>query len=124
MSDGGLYAQRRRVPTTGWSSQDRRCRDLDTDAAQTHGEALLLSMSEHGHTNKDAAAWMVTARANVSQWTKDLIDPLPENYGVLTQYLDVELDALGVLIIYSQMRRAELRNERAPTVRGANAVDH
>jgi hypothetical protein len=81
-------------------------------------------MSEHGHTNKDAAAWMVTARANVSQWTKDLIDPLPENYGVLTQYLDVELDALGVLIIYSQMRRAELRNERAPTVRGANAVDH
>jgi hypothetical protein len=124
MSDGGLYAQRRRVPTTGWSSQDRRRRDLDTDAAQTLGEALLLSMSEHGHTNKDAAAWMVTARANVSQWTKDLIDPLPENYGVLTQYLDVELDALGVLIIYSQMRRAELRNERAPTVRGANAVDH
>jgi hypothetical protein len=123
MSDGGLYAQRRRVPTTGWSSKDWRRRDLDTDAAQTLGEALLLSISEHGHTNQDAAIWMVTARANVSQWTKDLIDPLPEHYGALTQYLDVELDALGVLIIYSQMRRAELRNERTHTVRGANAVD-
>ena len=88
----------------------------DTNVArQTLGEALLLSISERGHTNHDAAVLMGTARANVHQWTMDLIDPLPENYDTLMEYLGVDLDTLGILIIHSQIRRAELRNERTRT---------
>jgi transcriptional regulator with XRE-family HTH domain len=91
-------------------------------AGHTLGEALLLSISKHGHTNHEAAAVMGTARANVHQWTRDLIDPWPENYDALTEYLGIELDTLGVLIIHSQMRRAEIRNQRAHPKQDANAI--
>jgi len=56
---------------------------------------------------------MGTARANVDHWTKDLIDPWPEDYEALMAYLDVELDTLGALIIHSHLRRSELRGQRA-----------
>ena len=82
----------------------------------------MLAISERGETLTDAAASMGTARANIDQWTMDLIDPWPENYDALTAYLGVDLDTLGILIIHSQMRRAELRNQRIQTKRDANAI--
>ena len=120
MSDRGPYAEQRSAPRLGWPGREWARPDMDTNgASQTLGEALLLSLSEHGHTIHDAAESLGTARANVHQWAKDLIDPWPENYDALTAYLGVALDTLGILIIHSQIRRAELRNQRTHTKRDA-----
>src|ERR1700683_629446 len=116
MSDRRLYVDRRRESRIGWSAQEwaRRSKQPNTDG-KTLGDALLSSISAHGHTNHDAAVSMGTARADVDHWTKDLIDPWVEDYEALMAYLDVELDTLGVLIIYSHLRRAELRSRQSST---------
>jgi len=114
MTDRRLYVEQRHESRIGWSDQEWAPRNEQSNAAgQTLGEALLLSISAHGHTIHDAAALMGTARANVDHWTKDLIDPWPEDYEALMAYLDVELDTLGALIIHSHLRRSELRGQRA-----------
>jgi hypothetical protein len=123
MSDRGVYPERTGVSGTSRSGRESVRREMNAIAArQSLGEALLVSISKHGHTDDDAAALMGTARANVYQWANDLIDPWPENFDALTAYLGVALDTLGVLIIHSQMRRAQLRSQRARTGRDANAI--
>jgi hypothetical protein len=113
MSDRPLYVEPMHESRIERSGQEwARSNGQPNVAEQTLGDALLLSISAHGHTIPDAAALMGTARANVEHWTKDLIDPWPEDYEALMAYLDVQIDTLGVLIIYSHLRRAGLRTQR------------
>jgi hypothetical protein len=118
MNERGIPNRRRVISRTGRANRDLVRdlvrRDMPTVVVgRTLGEALVLAMSERGDTHHDAAVSMGTARANVYLWTDDLIDPWPENFDALTEYLGVEIDTLGGFIIHSQMRRAQLRNRGA-----------
>ena len=72
----------------------------------TLGEVLGAAIVEDGRPVAVIAILLGTARANVVQWCNDQLDPWPENFDALTEYLGIDLDGLGILMIRSQIRRA------------------
>jgi transcriptional regulator with XRE-family HTH domain len=90
---------------------------------QTLGNVLILAMSRQGHTNHDAAVAIGTSRANIQQWANDLLDPWPENYDSLATYLGIEIDALGMFMIRTQVHRFQLRSQAALLMKWGEA-DH
>ena len=75
-------------------------------ARATLGDVLSNAVDRDGRSFPELALLLGTSHAVVSQWCDDLLDPWPENFDALTEYLGIDLDELGALVIRSQSRRA------------------
>lgn len=76
------------------------------DARPTLGDVLSAAIQASGRSLAETALMLGTSRANVVQWCGDQCDPWPENFDALTEYLGIDLDELGRLVIRAKVRRA------------------
>jgi len=72
----------------------------------TLGDALCAAMARDGRPVSEVAVMLGASRANLVGWCSDLLDPGPESFDVLTEYLGIDIDELGRLMIRSKVRRA------------------
>jgi len=72
----------------------------------TFGQTLVAAIAADGRPLSEIALLLGASRANLELWCDDLLDPWPENFDVLTEFLGVDMDELGSLVIRSQVRRA------------------
>ena len=72
----------------------------------TFGQTLRRAIAADGRQVAEVALLLGTSRANVELWCDDLVDPWPENFDALTEYLGIGMDDLGSLMIRSQVYRA------------------
>ena len=72
---------------------------------RTLGQVLSAAIRRDDRPLAQVALLLGASRANLVQWCEDLLDPWPENYDALTEYLGIDLDELGALVIRSQIRR-------------------
>jgi len=79
---------------------------LERSERRTFGQTLDEAIAADGRTVAEVALLLGASRANVELWCDDLVDPWPENFDALTEYLGVDMDELGSLVIRSQVRRA------------------
>ena len=77
--------------------------------AERLGERLAKVMESKGHTQREAAAAIGTTAATVNRWLNDLAEPQAENYESLMNYLDVNLNRLGGLILRASLARSGIR---------------
>jgi hypothetical protein len=71
----------------------------------TFGQALRRAMAADSRQVAEVALLLGTSRANIELWCDDLLDPWPENFDALTEYLGIDMDELGSLVIRSQVHR-------------------
>ena len=77
------------------------------DLGMTLPAALRAEIEERGITQADAAVLLGASRANLTRWIKNGQAPRPENYEKLCEFLAVDLDRLGSLIIQTERAKWE-----------------
>jgi transcriptional regulator with XRE-family HTH domain len=84
----------------------------DDDMGRTLGERLLRVRESKSHSQVAAAKSMGTSQGNVSRWENDTSEPDGEHAPMLMEYLNVDVDELGALRIWTALRMAHARNQR------------
>ena len=86
---------------------ERRLHNVD----QTLGDALRARMAENGDTFVDVDRFIGAASGTPNRWANDLTIPQAEHFEKLMDYLEIDLDRLGALIVRSAMRRMAARSQ-------------
>ena len=86
---------------------ERRLQNVD----QTLGDALRARMTENGDTFVDVDRFIGAASGTPNRWANDLTIPQAEHFEKLMDYLEIDLDRLGALIVRSAMRRMAARSQ-------------
>ena len=86
---------------------ERRLHNVD----QTLGDALRARMAENGDTFVDVDRFIGAASGTPNRWANDLTIPQAEHFEKLMDYLEIDLNRLGALIVRSAMRRMAARSQ-------------
>lgn len=102
------------APTTERWSEEPRLVGPTPVRLQTLGEALTLSMAEHGDSVPQAAATLGATAEQFIDWALDRADTGPSYDRAVMSYLGVDYYTLRGLALRSQMRRVQLRIHQLP----------
>ena len=86
---------------------ERRLHNVD----QTLGDALRARMAKTGDTFMDVDRFIGAASGTPNRWANDLTIPQAEYFDKLMDYLEIDLDRLGALIVRSARRRLAARSQ-------------
>jgi transcriptional regulator with XRE-family HTH domain len=82
-------------------------REKAHDLGMTLPAALRAEIKSRGITQADAADIIGASKANLTRWIKNGQAPRPENYDSLCEFLGVDMDRLGSLIIQTERAKWE-----------------